>query len=72
MFQRARKNETKYYINLKEEEMEIKGSVQEIKELFKNFEFKEEKRTSFDGTTDDIDKIGNKIGMLFTSTKANT
>ena len=52
--------------------MEIKGSVQEIKELFKNFEFKEEKRTSFDGTTDDIDKIGNKIGMLFTSTKANT
>lgn len=49
--------------------MEIKGSVQEIKELFKNFELKEEKRTSFDGTTDDIDKIGNKMGMLFTSTK---
>lgn len=52
--------------------MKIEGSVQEIKELFKNFQLRDEKKTPVAGTTDDIDKIGNKIGMLFTNTKANT
>lgn len=34
--------------------MEIKGSVQEFKELMKNFQLKEEKNTPAAGTTDVI------------------
>ena len=40
--------------------MKIEGSVQEIKELFKNFQLRDEKKTPVAGTTDATIKFDNK------------